>query len=280
MLGTDTTFLNRIGREQMLTHDDLCGLFTVVEKSKTLIRKHDQDPQKPLRSEDAATLANGLEAVQKLIMANMKLVVSIVRKFPRKPTIEESDLIQEGVLGLRQAILNYDWHKGFRFSTYATFSIKQAVARAMDGKAPLIRIPEPKMQQLRHALDSTIEPSQMDDRLQRLYHVSRVSSLDVKLLHANGESSSATYADLLTGTLAQPEDEMLSSCLVDGLLQDLEPTAQRALRLRFGLEDGTTHSFKAIAAKLAVSHKKANELVSASLEQVRSQHADDLVSAD
>ena len=276
MLGTDTAFLNRIGREQMLTHDDLCGLFTVVEKGKTLIEKHDQDPETPFCSEDAATLANGLEAVQKLIMANTKLVVSIVRKFPRKPTIEESDLIQEGVLGLRQAILNYDWRKGFRFSTYATFSIRQAVSRAMDGKGPLIRIPEPQRQRLRHALNSGTEPSQMDERLQRLYHVSRVSSLDANLGHGNGESASTAYVDLITSTWTPSEDEILSPYLVDGLLQDLEPTAQRALRLRFGLEDGTIHSFKAIAAKLAVSHKKANELVTTSLEQVRSQHTDDV----
>ena len=101
-------------------------------------------------------MTGGRAAKDRFIRANLRLVVSIARRYPLPPGMELLDLIQEGNLGLEHAVDKFDWRKGFKFSTYATFWIRQAIGRALDQKASLVRLPGDRSASLRAALRQVV----------------------------------------------------------------------------------------------------------------------------
>src|SRR5690606_11137850 len=112
----------------------------------------------------------GAEAKDGFIRANLRLVVSVARRYPIPPSMELLDLIQEGNLGLEHAVDKFDWRKGFKFSTYATFWIRQAIGRALDQKASLVRLPGDRSTILRAALrQASGDGEERDEEDARLY---------------------------------------------------------------------------------------------------------------
>ena len=131
-------YLNEIGKVPLLNAEDERNLSKAIEKGR--------DAQKKLEAgERGAQLRADLRAAAKakdhFIRSNLRLVVSIARRYPLPQGMDLLDLIQEGNLGLEHAVDKFDWRRGFKFSTYATFWIRQAIGRALDQKASLIRIP-------------------------------------------------------------------------------------------------------------------------------------------
>ena len=117
------------------------------------------------------------KAKDHFIRANLRLVVSIARRYPLPPGMDLLDLIQEGNLGLEHAVDKFDWRKGFKFSTYATFWIRQAIGRALDQKASLVRLPSERSAQLRAALRAVSgDGDDLDAELANLHRLSTPTS--------------------------------------------------------------------------------------------------------
>jgi len=127
-------YLNEIGLVPLLTADEERELSQMIERGRDAQARLDAGERaRELRKAVAAAAA----AKDRFIRANLRLVVSIARRYPLPPSMELLDLIQEGNLGLEHAVDKFDWRKGFKFSTYATFWIRQAIGRALDQKASL-----------------------------------------------------------------------------------------------------------------------------------------------
>src|SRR5262245_35164782 len=136
------------------------------------------------------------------IRANLRLVVSIARRYPLPAGMDLLDLVQEGNLGLEHAVDKFDWRKGFKFSTYATFWIRQAIGRALDQKASLVRLPSERSAQLRAALRQVSgEGDDLDPELAHLHRLSTPTSLDRTV----GDDGDQELVDLLPDAVPGPE---------------------------------------------------------------------------
>src|SRR5215211_3168857 len=142
-------YLNDIGKVPLLTAEDERELSRIIETG----REAAELLANGKRSADLkAKVAAAADAKDRFIRSNLRLVVSIARRYPLPQGMDLLDLIQEGNLGLEHAVDKFDWRRGFKFSTYATFWIRQAIGRALDQKASLIRIPGDRSASLRAAL--------------------------------------------------------------------------------------------------------------------------------
>ena len=237
-------YLNEIGAVALLTADDEKMLSKAIEKGR--------DAQLVLDGEEKVTTAerrslrtavrDAEAARDRFIRANLRLVVSIARRYPLPPAMELLDLIQEGNLGLEHAVEKFDWRRGFKFSTYATFWIRQSIGRALDQKASLIRLPSDRSASLRAALrHSGGDSDGLDDENAWLQRISTPTSLDKNI----GDEGDSTLVDLIGDDAPSPEDHALENDrkeMIRGLLDRLDPRAQLAVARRFGLIDGESHS--------------------------------------
>ena len=148
-------------------------------------------------------MAAAAEAKDRFIRANLRLVVSIARRYPLPQGMDLLDLIQEGNLGLEHAVDKFDWRRGFKFSTYATFWIRQAIGRALDQKASLIRIPGDRSASLRAALrQASGDGETLDQTNAELHRLTTPVSLDKTV----GDDGDATLGDLMANGDGTPED--------------------------------------------------------------------------
>src|ERR687897_363881 len=154
-------YLNEIGLVPLLTADEERELSQIIERGRDAQAKLDAGERgRDLRR----AVAHAAAAKDRFIRANLRLVVSIARRYPLPPSMELLDLIQEGNLGLEHAVDKFDWRKGFKFSTYATFWIRQAIGRALDQKASLVRLPGDRSASLRAALrQASGDGEELDD---------------------------------------------------------------------------------------------------------------------
>lgn len=211
----------------------------------------------------------GEEAKLRFIKANLRLVVSIARRYPLPQGMDLQDLIQEGNLGLEHAVDKFDWRRGFKFSTYATFWIRQSIGRALDQKASLIRIPGDRAAQLRSALrHQTSDSDQLDSDLSELQKLTSPVSLDKTV----GDDGDVTIGDLQKSAMATPEEVMVDQVdldLMQELLGTLDKRARYAVEARFGFVDGERHSFREIGEALDITAEAARRMVARALEHLK-----------
>ncbi len=259
-------YLNEIGAVPLLDADDERELAQAIETGIEALRRKEAGERG--RQIDRAIMA-GAAAKDRFIRANLRLVVSVARRYPLPPGMELLDLVQEGNLGLEHAVDKFDWRKGFKFSTYATFWIRQAIGRALDQKASLVRLPGDRSASLRSALRSVAgDGDELDDEHARLHRLTTPTSLDRTV----GDDDSNELVDLIADAKPGPESMMLDAEheeWLHGLLDVLDPRARTAVERRFGLADGQRHSYREVGEELGVTAEAARRLVKRAVVTVR-----------
>ena len=259
-------YLNEIGAVPLLDADAEIELSQIIEAGVDALRRKEEGERG--RALDRA-IAQGAAAKDRFIRANLRLVVSVARRYPLPPGMELLDLIQEGNLGLEHAVDKFDWRKGFKFSTYATCWIRQAIGRALDQKASLVRLPGDRSASLRSALRTVAgDGDELDDEHARLHRLTTPTSLDRTV----GDDDSNELVDLIADSKPGPEAVTLDAeheAWLHGLLDVLDPRARTAVEQRFGLSDGRRRSYREVGEELGVTAEAARRLVKRAVLAVR-----------
>src|SRR3954454_19280919 len=208
-------YLNEIGLVPLLTAMEERELSQVIEKGRAAaeqIERGEKSIELRRAVKDAAA------AKDRFIRANLRLVVSVARRYPLPAGMELLDLIQEGNLGLEHAVDKFDWRKGFKFSTYATFWIRQSIGRALDQKASLIRLPGDRSAALRAALRAVSgDGDELDTDNALLHRLAPPTSRDRSVGHDDSNELVDLLADDAPGPeaeyMAQVDDELLDKVL-------------------------------------------------------------------
>ncbi|SVB62615.1 uncharacterized protein METZ01_LOCUS215469 [marine metagenome] len=259
-------YLNEIGMVPLLNAQEERQLSQTIEAG-TEARAHKEAGETGRDIVRAIRAAE--QAKDRFIRSNLRLVVSVARRYPLPPGMELLDLIQEGNLGLEHAVDKFDWRKGFKFSTYATFWIRQAIGRALDQKASLVRLPGDRSASLRAALRAVSgNGDELDEEHARLHRLTTPTSLDRTI----GDDDSNELVDLLPDANPGPEQEVMDrseSEMATRLLDVLDKRARYAVEQRFGLVDGRKRSYREVGEELGVTAEAARRLVKRAVNTVR-----------
>jgi RNA polymerase primary sigma factor len=252
-------FLNEVGRYQLLTAEEEVALAKRIERG------------------DKA-------AKDLMVNSNLRLVVSIAKKY-QGHGLGLLDLIQEGIIGLIRAVEKFDWRRGYKFSTYATWWIRQAVQRGVANKARTIRIPvhiverEQRISRAERELSAKLERDPTDQELAKAAKLSvkqvrevrgaarAVASLDKPI----GEGEGTSFGDLFASEQGEPEQEVsvsLSEQTLRSAVAELPEREQGVIRLRYGIDGGDPQSLEEIGRRMGLTRERVRQIEAQALERL------------
>ncbi len=290
-------YLKEIGKVSLLSPDEEISLAQAMSAGNDAKRQL-QDAEKRRKAgeeaamtvEDAAALRKlvyrGETAKQKLAEANLRLVVSIAKRYVGRGMLF-LDLIQEGNLGLIKAVEKFDYTKGYKFSTYATWWIRQAITRAIADQARTIRIPvhmvetinkvirvsRQLLQELGHDPSPAEISREMNMPVEKVREILKIAQEPVSLETPIGEEEDSHLGDFIPDEGASEPSEAASFTLLKEQLMDvlstLTPREEKVLKLRFGIEDGRTRTLEEVGREFNVTRERIRQIEAKALRKLR-----------
>ena len=283
-------YLKEIGKVSLLTAAEEIDLAMKIEAGVAATEELEKAEEEGIERRERRRLTRveqvGLDAKQQLIEANLRLVVSIAKRYVGRGMLF-LDLIQEGNLGLIRAVEKFDYTKGFKFSTYATWWIRQAITRAIADQARTIRIPVHMVEtinklvriqrQLLQSLGREPTPEEIADEMgltpERVREIQKISQEPVSLETPIGEEEDSQLGDFIEDDAAVvPPDAASFSMLQEQLAKTLEGLAERerkVISLRFGLEDGHPRTLEEVGREFGVTRERIRQIESKTLAKLR-----------
>jgi RNA polymerase primary sigma factor len=287
-------YLKEIGRVPLLTGPEEVILAQQIERGTEaaerladLAASHELDSLEFAERRRLERLVRkGEDAKAELTQANLRLVVSIAKRYVGRG-MQILDLIQEGNLGLMRAVEKFDWTKGFKFSTYATWWIRQAITRAIADQARTIRIPVHMVESINkvHRVqrqmvqelerDPTVEElaEKVDMTPARVREIMRISQDPLSLDSPVGEEDDSNLADFIEDQQAEAPAEMAARVMlnsaVEEALSDLNDREKAVVRMRFGLDDGQARTLEEVGREFGVTRERIRQIESKTLAKLR-----------
>ncbi|MBO4414880.1 MAG: RNA polymerase sigma factor RpoD [Lachnospiraceae bacterium] len=297
-------YLKEIGKVPLLSGDEEIELAKLMEegnrvqanidaikkeaKEKTSAEEHDALMKKAekMKTKNAAVIQKGNSAKDRLIEANLRLVVSIAKRYVGRG-MQFLDLIQEGNMGLLKAVEKFDYSKGYKFSTYATWWIRQAITRAIADQARTIRIPVHMVETINKLMrvqrqllqelgrEPTTEEvaAEMKIPVERVAEIQKISQEPVSLETPIGEEEDSHLGDfIMDEKVPVPAEAASQSILREELLKVLETLTdreQKVLRLRFGLDDSRQRTLEEVGKEFNVTRERIRQIEAKALRKLR-----------
>ena len=286
-------YLKEIGRVDLLTGEEEYELATLIDRAKKVRDEYDERLKngEEITSEELAEYEDifkkGDFSSKKLVEANLRLVVSIAKRYVSRG-LQFLDLIQEGNMGLMKAVGKFDYTKGYKFSTYATWWIRQAITRAIADQARTIRIPVlmvetiNKMVRTQRTLTQELEreptPEKVAERMgisvERVQSIQKTAQEPISLESPVGEEEDSSLGDFIADQdILTPYEftskEMLKREL-DAALETLTDREEKVLRMRFGLLDGKSRTLEEVGKEFNVTRERIRQIEAKAIRKLRS----------
>lgn len=279
-------YLKEMARVPLLTTEEEVQLAMRLEAGLNAETKLMKRPDHAKATEWKMLIQDGMNAREHLVKANTRLVVSIAKKYMTRG-VPFLDLIQEGNLGLMKAVEKFDYRRGFRFSTYATWWIRQTITRAIADQGRTIRVPVHMSDRIRKLYRVVRELEQslcrkptleeiakmMECEPRKVQWMLKVSWQPLSLEHPVGEDEDSELGNFIENesspTPAQSAYDNLLHSKIEELLQTLTPREARILRLRFGLQNGRSYTLEEVGKKFGLTRERIRQIEGQALRRLR-----------